>query len=73
MFYKYKVTYYNEHTGEEVPGEGLVFAKDYGKAANKVVDDYGKDNIIDLYLYEIMIDGIHCIDKEELDYAFKVH
>ena len=70
MFYKYKVTYFDESKGEEVPSEGIVWEDNYGDATNRVVEDYGKD-IIDIYLYEICIDGTYCIDKDELDYALK--
>ena len=71
MFYKYKVTYYDVSKEEEVPSEGIVWGNNYGDVANRVVEDYGKDNIIDIYLYEIYIDGTYCIDKDELDYALK--
>lgn len=70
MFYKYKVTYYDESKDEEVPSEGIVWGDNYGDAANRVVEDYGKD-IIDIYLYEICISGTYCIDKDELDYTLK--
>ena len=71
MFYKYKVTYFNDSKDEEVPSEGIVWGDNYSDAANRVVEDYGNDNLIDIYLYEICIDGIYCIDKDELDYALK--
>ena len=71
MFYKYKVTYFDESKDEEVPSEGIVWGDNYGDAANRVVEDYGKDNLIDIYLYEIYIDGTYCIDKDELDYTLK--
>lgn len=71
MFYKYKVTYFDETKDDEVPFEGIVWGDNYGDAANRVVEDYGKDNLIDIYLYEIYIDGTYCIDKDELDYVLK--
>ena len=71
MFYKYKITYFDESKDEEVPFEGIVWGDSYGNAANRVVEDYGKDNLIDIYLYEIYIDGTYCIDKDELDYVLK--
>lgn len=70
MFYKYKVTYFDEYKDEEVPSEGIVWGDNYGDAANRVVEDYGKD-LIDIYLYEIYVDGTYCIDTDELDYALK--
>ena len=71
MFYKYKVTFFNECTGDEETGVGIVWGDNYGDAANRIVEDYGKDSIIDLYLYEIYIDGTYCLDKDELEYALK--
>ena len=71
MFYKYKVTYYDESKDDEVPSEGIVWGDSYGDAATRIVEDYGKDNLIDIYLYEIYIDGTYCIDKDELNYALK--
>ena len=71
MFYKYKVTYFDAYKDEEVPSEGIVWGDSYGDAATRIVEDYGKDNLIDIYLYEIYIDGKYCIDKDELDYALK--
>ena len=70
MFYKYKVTYYDNYKDEEIPDEGLVWAENYGDAANRVVSDYGHDNVIDVYLYEIMIDGETCISVDEINYNF---
>lgn len=70
MFYKYKVTYYDESKDKEVPSEGIVWGDNYGEAANRVVEDYGED-LVDIYLYEIYIDGTYCIDKDELDYTLK--
>ena len=70
MFYRYKVNYYDEYKDEEVEDEGLVWANNYGAAANNVVDDYGKTTIVDLFLKEIYIEGNTCMDKDELDSAF---
>ena len=70
MFYKYKVTYYSEYDGDEHEAEGIVWAKDYGKAANKVVEDYGVDTINDVYVKEICMDGVLCLDKSEIGYLF---
>ena len=72
MYYKYKVTYYNSYTDEEQLDEGLVYANSYSSAANNIVQDYGKDEVIDMYLYEIYNEGEGtCLNKEEIDYAFK--
>lgn len=72
MYYKYKVTYYSSYTDEEKSDEGLTWADSYGSAANNIIQDYGKDNVIDIYLYEIYNEGEGtCVSKEEIDYAFK--
>lgn len=69
MFYKYKVSYWDIHNTDEANDEGLVYAKSYGKAATKVLDDYGEDCIIDIYLTEL--DNLECISKEDIDLSFK--
>ena len=71
MFYKYKVTYFDEYKDDELPSEGIVWGDNYGDAANKLVEDYGKNNVIDLYLYELLIDGTYCIDTDELKQVFE--
>lgn len=69
MFYKYKVTYWGIHGTEESIDEGLVYAKNYGKAAMKVVDEYGENCIIDIYLTEL--DNVNCINKDDIDFSFR--
>ena len=71
MFYKYKITYFDECKGNNFPSAGIVWGNNYGDAANKIVEDYCKDNVIDLYLYEIAIDGNYCIDMDELEQVMK--
>ena len=72
MYYKYKVTWYNSYKDEEQKDEGMVFAKDYSVAADRVVNDYGKDAVINIYLYEIYNEGDgFCISKYEIDSAFQ--
>lgn len=70
MFLKYKVTYYDSYADDEFKAQGIIWAADYGAAADKVQNDYGRDNIVDIYLSEIGIDGAYCIEKGELDEAF---
>ena len=72
MFYKYKVTWYDSYYDEEVVEEGLTYANSYGNAANAVVEDYGKDNVIDIYLYEVFNEGDGaCIGADELKSIFQ--
>ena len=49
MFY-YKVTYWDSVTQDEKTESGILAAKDYSMAANKVTDAYGADSICSLYL-----------------------
>lgn len=70
MFYKYKVTYWDSHNFEEAFDEGLVYAKNYGKAAIKVVDDYGENCVVDIYLMELE-EKINCINKDDIDFSFR--
>ena len=69
MFYKYKVSYWDVQNTEEASDEGLVHAKSYGKAAMKVLDDYGENCVIDIYLMEL--DSMKCINKEDIDLSFE--
>ena len=69
MFYKYKVSYWDIHNNEEAHDEGLVHAKSYGKAATKVLDTYGENCVIDIYLMEL--ESIKCINKEDIDLSFE--
>lgn len=70
MFYKYKVSYYLEFDGSDHTDSGIVYAADYGSAANRVQHEYGRDNINDIYLKEIPIEGEYCLNKEDIDYTF---
>ena len=70
MYYKYKINYYESYNDEEVLSEGLVWGKDYGEAANTVVNDYGESSVIDVYLQEIYDEGSY-ITKADIDYAFR--
>ena len=36
-----------------VTEHGIIAAEDYGKAVNRVVEDFGKDNIIEISIYEL--------------------
>lgn len=68
MFYQYKVTYWDPYDTDEKTARGLVYAKDYGKAANKLVKSYDPTCIIDIYLYETEAEIV--ISKDEIDDIF---
>lgn len=69
MFYKYKVTYWDGYNFEEKIDEGLVYAKNYGKAAMKILNDYGEDSVVDMYLMELI--EINCLNKNDIDFSFR--
>jgi len=73
MFYKYTVGWYDSYADEEKNDEGIVFAPDWGQAANRVSNSYGKDQIFDMHLKEIVTEdeNDYCLSKEEIDCAFK--
>lgn len=73
MFYKYKVGWYNSYLDKEIYNEGLVFASDWGQAANRVSNSYGKDSIFEMSIYEIMCDDEedYCLSKEDIDCTFR--
>jgi hypothetical protein len=48
MYYKYKVGWYNSYDDKEEYSEGVVFAADWGQAANRVSNSYGKDQIFEM-------------------------
>ena len=53
--------------------EGIVCANSYGSAAERVTYSYGKDNIFDMYLKEIVTedDNDYCLSKEDIDCTFE--
>ena len=50
MYFKYRVEWYNTVSESEVKDQGLVFATDFGDAANSICGDYGKDEVIRIEL-----------------------
>ena len=70
MFFRYVIKYYNECDIEEQQDSGIVHGKEYGSAANKVVERYGKSGVTDIYLKEIS-NGINCLNDDEIDCVLK--
>jgi hypothetical protein len=62
-----KDTYENHLDGRgTVTEHGIIAAKNYGKAVNRVVEFYGKDNIIEISIYEL--ENPLCMEEiQELD------
>jgi len=73
MFYKYKVGWYDSCDDKEEYSEGVVVAVDWGQAANRVSNSYGKDLIFEMSIYEITCndEADYCLSKEDIEYAFK--
>ena len=73
MFYKYKVGWYNSYEDKDTYCEGIVCATGFSMAADRVIHSYGRDNVFDLYLKEIVVEdeNDYCLSKEEIEYAFK--
>jgi len=51
--YRYEVNFWDEDNREPVLEKGLVAGSDYGEATNRLAGYYGKDNIIDIKIYEL--------------------
>lgn len=58
--YFYRVQYYNI-ANKICQDCGIVSGKNYGRATNKVVKDYGRDNVIEVCIYEM--EDILCYDE----------
>ena len=67
--FEYRVHWYNEIEDKEIFSRGLVSGKSYKDATAKVINDYGEEYVIDLYLmtledsYTIELDAI----KQQFD------
>lgn len=70
MFYEFKATYWDDYDDCEKEDRGLVFAKDYSKAADKVSADYGHQ-LISVYLCEW--DTGNTITVDEIKEGFKLY
>ena len=75
MLFYYTVSFWPEDTdmyedhrskSGSVTEHGIIAAKNYGKAVNRVVEYYGHDNIIEIGIYE-MENPISMDEVQELD------
>jgi hypothetical protein len=48
--FEYRVNWYNNYEDKEKYARGLVYGPSYTDAMERVIKDYGKDAIIDIYL-----------------------
>lgn len=71
MFYKYVVQYYNEYDDSEISDEGIVFAESFGKAAERVAEEYG-ECAFEVTISETTVEeNSYCFSKSDFDYSFK--
>lgn len=75
MLFYYTVTFWPENDdlyeghldrSGTVTEHGIISAKSYGKAVNRVVEYFGKDNIIEIGIYELD-NPISMEEVQELD------
>ena len=74
MFYMYRVGWYDSYNDEEKYDKGIVYASDYGTAADRVIHSYGKDDVFNLFLKEIVTGSVnedYCLSEDDIEYAFK--
>ena len=48
--FRYEINYWDEYDNKQEFEKGIISAENYGIAANKIVDYYGEENIIDIKL-----------------------
>ena len=51
--FRFEVNWWDGDFNEISNEKGIVAAVDYGTAANRLVEEYGKENIVDIKLYEL--------------------
>ena len=75
MYYMYKVCYYDSYSDEEKYDRGIVYAADYGSAADRVIHSYGEDSVLNLFLKEMitssMDDKDYCLSEEDIKSVFE--
>jgi hypothetical protein len=55
--FEYRVNWYNEVANKRGYVRGLVHGATYNKALKNVINDYGEENIIDVYLQALEDDN----------------
>jgi hypothetical protein len=51
--FRFEVNWWDKDFNDMSNEKGIVAAADYGAAANRVVEYYGKENVVDIKLYEL--------------------
>lgn len=68
--FEYRVTWYNEYDDKKEYSRGLVYGTSYSNAIERVIDDYGEDCIIDIYLYGL--EDTNTIELETIKKQFNL-
>lgn len=71
--FRYKVTYFDEIEKRMITESGVVVGETYGKAADRLVVIYGKENLNTMALYEMVEDYLTDNEMKDLfDEGFEV-
>ncbi len=65
--FKFRVEFWDEEAQDCLFENGITDGKDYGEAANRVTDYYGRDNIVNMELEELN----NIIISDEVEHIFK--
>ena len=68
--FEYRVNWYNDYEDKEIHAQGLVAANGYLEAVEKILHDYGEQNIIDLYLQAL--EDTNVIELDTIKRQFKL-
>ena len=72
MYYKYRLTYYSEYDHNEFPDCGIVYGKNYREAMENIEKDYGEENIDDIFITSLTLEGEHTLNIEDIKLAFQL-
>ena len=69
--YEYRVSWYNID-GKLVNSRGIVIGRNYPSAIAHVIKDYGEDNIEDIYLKGLFLEGEYTIEVDDIREQFEL-
>jgi hypothetical protein len=72
MYYKYRLTYYSEYDHDEFPDGGIVYGNSYSEAMENIVKDYGEENISEVFIDSLCLDGEHTLSFEDIKSTFNI-
>ena len=70
VFFEYKVNFLPSDSTEIAEERGLVSASNYVEAINKLMEYFGEENIIDIYLQAW--DTCDCLSLDEIKEGFEL-